>query len=170
MQTFEEAKTQSIRVLTTTTQLAPVLSANYARISRRPLFKSSSHSVIISSGPFYRKLRESWSKTSIRTQHRLLGWSYDIHIALYLVFARRWDFHLSVLQPVGGLGSISINCSLDFPRVVPYNAPIIELARSGDLVSMESMFQAGRASPTDVLSDGMTLLHVSVIQSNVSQL
>ena len=56
--------------------------------------------------------------------------------------------------------SFSLQWNISFPRVVPVSSPIMKLARTADLAGMEAMFEAGQASPTDVMSDGTSLLHV----------
>ena len=50
--------------------------------------------------------------------------------------------------------------NLSFPRVVPFSAPVMKIAYSGDMVGMENLFMAGKASPTDVRPDGTSLLPV----------
>ena len=56
--------------------------------------------------------------------------------------------------------SITMQCHLSFPSVVPFTAPIMRLAYSGDIAGMDKLFAAGEALPTDVRPDGSSLLHV----------
>ena len=99
-------------------------------------------------------------KAPVRAQQNSSEYLYGLRIALRLFLSRRLDFGLSISPALGRLGSLSLNFNFSFPRIVPPNAPIMNLAHNGDLSSMESLFRAGKASPTDVLGDGTTLLHV----------
>ncbi len=80
-----------------------------------------------------------------------------------------------------GAGGFSINPQLTFRAVVPWSSPAFQLFESQEfrrksetrirfscsldhanwiLEQLYALFQAGTASPTDVLSDGSTFLHV----------
>ncbi|TGO57569.1 hypothetical protein BCON_0064g00390 [Botryotinia convoluta] len=55
--------------------------------------------------------------------------------------------------------------------IVDYSAPIMELARDGDVAGMQQLFQTRQASPFDVDKHGETLLHVGATfgKQNVCQ-
>ena len=77
-------------------------------------------------------------------------WYYLGRITLALFAKRQTHQYLN----------FSLQWNISFPGVVPTFSPIMKLARKGDLVGMETLFEAGEASPTDVMSDGTSLLHV----------
>lgn len=64
--------------------------------------------------------------------------------------------------------SASIRCNLSFARVIKNDAAIFRLAQAGDILGMKSLFQNGKASPTDVTTCGITPLHVSIHLSVVN--
>ena len=81
-----------------------------------------------------------------------LPWNYLGRIALVIFIS---------IGPRRGQG-LSMQWNLSFPRVVPFSAPIMKMAYNGDIVGMENLFMAGKASPTDVRPDGTGLLHVGI--------
>lgn len=54
----------------------------------------------------------------------------------------------------------SIHWNLFWPRIVPWDAGIVDLALCGDVDAMKGEFSKGHSTALDVLPDGLTLLHV----------
>ena len=54
----------------------------------------------------------------------------------------------------------SMRWFLSFPTIVPQNAPIMEWAKLGDTSAIKMIFETSKAAPTDVTSNGTSLLHV----------
>ncbi|KAF7945391.1 hypothetical protein EAE96_010165 [Botrytis aclada] len=48
-------------------------------------------------------------------------------------------------------------------NVVYWSAPIMRMARRGDVAGMQHLFQTRQASPFDIIKDGVTLLHLAAI-------
>lgn len=123
-------------------------------------------------------LRES--KTKLRHSHECVyfipaGSDESVGFKIRLgPCSRCWNVH-AALNYNRALGTYSISTSLHFKATVPKNHPTFERMHNLFLVrekrspelpieetlqSILKMFQEGRASPTDVNSDGNTLLHV----------
>lgn len=62
--------------------------------------------------------------------------------------------------------SASIRCSISFPAIIPKDSQVMKLARSGDVDSIATMFEAGRAGYTDTTPKGTSLLHVRQLRPN----
>ncbi|KAI4253472.1 MAG: hypothetical protein LQ352_003666 [Teloschistes flavicans] len=56
---------------------------------------------------------------------------------------------------------------LDFPRIVPRDARVFRLAKSGDTEGIKASFSAGVAAAKDTTVDGMTLLHIAAKRRNL---
>jgi hypothetical protein len=56
--------------------------------------------------------------------------------------------------------NFSLHWDLFWPRIVSWDADIIDLALCGDVDAMRGVFSTGFSTPFDVLPDGVTLLHV----------
>ena len=54
----------------------------------------------------------------------------------------------------------SLHWNISFPKVVPASALVMSLASQGNAADLETLFKAGKASPSDVKLDGTSLLHV----------
>ena len=62
--------------------------------------------------------------------------------------------------------SFSLRWNLSCVRIVGWNAPITVLTCCGDVSEMKRLFKAGLASPSDMLPDSTSLLHVWCISSS----
>ena len=78
-------------------------------------------------------------------------------------FLARVTLSLFVMRQSYQCLSFSLRWNVSFPKVVPNSAPIVRLARIGDICAMENLFKSRRASLSDSKSDGTSLLHVSYL-------
>lgn len=85
----------------------------------------------------------------------------SIAIRLPFLFLARVNFSLFAMRQSYQCLSFSLQWNVSFPKVVPNSAPIVRLARIGDIYAMEDLFKSRRASPSDSKSDGTGLLHVN---------
>ena len=60
----------------------------------------------------------------------------------------------------GPSASLSFHWNLFWPRIVDWDAKVVDLALCGDVDAMKAEFSKGHSSVSDVLADGLTLLHV----------
>jgi hypothetical protein len=125
-------------------------------------YRRSTYSIILKTRSIYHKVWAPWNSTPVQIQPSPFGHSCSIEIKLSFLSFRQLNLKLSILHNSGGTPSLSTRFNLAYPRIVPWNAPIVDLARHGDIFSMESLFRTGQAAPSDMLADGMTLLHVAV--------
>lgn len=147
---------------------SPIKSANSRRFlephsiktERALLYKTGFISLALRYGPlvmrhFSREIEEIYEVTS--TYQR--GFNIAIKLPWYL--SREMVLTAFAWQAVNQFQGLSFQLNIAFPKVVPNSAPIMKLALIGDFFGMEKLFSAGEASPVDVRSDGISLLHVS---------
>ena len=91
----------------------------------------------------------------------------SIAIRLPKYFMTRINLALFAMRQSRHGLSFSLQWNVSFPRVIPSSAPVMELARNGDISTMADLFKTGKASPNDVQSDGTSLLHVSACFSDL---
>ena len=99
--------------------------------------------------------------STVRNQTVPIAKYYDIHICIKVLTARYLYLAYSISRNLGSSASLSAQASISFPYIVRDDSSIMSVARTGDVASMETMFRARRASPSDRLSSGATLLHAS---------
>ena len=85
----------------------------------------------------------------------------SIAVKLPLSFMGRVTFTLFAIRQSRQYLSFSLQWNVSLPKVVSHSAPIMRLARNGEIPAMEDLFKTGKASPYDVKFDGTSLLHVS---------
>lgn len=91
------------------------------------------------------------------------GYGYGIALAtasqFYCPF--RFEVMVSLMRNWKGPSvNFSIHWNLFCPRIVPWNASIVDLALRGDVDAMKGEFSSRNSTPFDVLPGGLTLLHV----------
>lgn len=147
---------------------SPIKSANSKRFlephsiktERALLYKTGFISLALRYGPlvmrhFSRQNEEIYEVTSICQR----GFNLAIKLPWYL--SREMILTVFAWQGLSQFQGLSFQLNLAFPKIVPNSAPIMKLALIGDVFGMEKLFSAGEASPVDVRSDGIGLLHVS---------
>ena len=92
----------------------------------------------------------------------------DLAVRLPMCFLVRINLALFAMRQSRQSLSFSLQWNMSFPRVIANTAPVIALARKGDISAMTDLFKTGMASPNDVQSDGTSLLHVSTCFSESS--
>ena len=144
-------------------------SGDYPRTERTCCHGGSICSINLRIQSNYRKAWTPSNRVSDRTRYIFFQSSYSIHIKLPLFSLWQLNLDLTILQNTGGTASLSSRFNLSFLQIVHCNATIIELARAGDIFSMETLFRTRKASPFDMLADGTTLVHVSIVSTPSSQ-
>jgi hypothetical protein len=137
---------------------------------RALLYKTNFISFAVRYGPLvmrrFSREQDEIYEISPSCQH---GFSIAIQLSWY--FLGKMMLNVFAWREVSRFRGLSLQWNLSFPRVVPISAPIMDLARTGDIAGMEILFSAGEASPADVRSDGTSLLHVrSLLTSGSSVL
>ena len=88
---------------------------------------------------------------------------YGLSIATAFRGCRPFSLELAVYLTLNSKGpgiDCSLQWSLSWPRVVPWDDKIIDLAVCGDIENMKREFSTRTATPFDQSPDGLTLLHV----------
>ena len=91
------------------------------------------------------------------------GHGYGIALTAASQFYCPFRFELMVFLMRNRRGpgaNVSIHWDLFCPRIVPWNAIIVDLASNGDIDAMKKEFSAKNSTPFDVFPGGLTLLHV----------
>lgn len=125
-------------------------------------FEGSSLVLVLSSAIRCRKIWLPRTNNSKRTEYHHAGRVYDIQAILPFLPFMRLDFKFSAEFGNRYLLPSIFNFGIKYLRVVPQNAAVMELARNGDIFSMEFLFRNGKADPSDILANGTSLLHVSL--------
>ena len=129
-------------------------------ISRNCYYEGSILSISLWVRSAYRHNRTSWDHSKARAWHKSEGRSYGIHLHLLLQKTRRLYIDFTISKCLQSITKLSLGFKLSITRIVPWSAPIMASARSGDVHSMDALFRQGKAAPSDELADGTTLLHV----------
>ena len=107
---------------------------------------------------------QQWHNCRSLDSNRLKsGHGYGISLATASQFYCPFRFELMVSLMRNWEGpsvNFFIHWNLFCPRIVPWNASIVDLASRGDVDAMKGDFTARHSSPFDVLPGGVTLLHV----------
>lgn len=102
----------------------------------------------------------SWSLDSngLKSGH---GYGIALATASQFYCPFRFELMVSLMRNWKGPGvNFSIHWNLFCPRIVPWNASIVDLALRGDVDAMKGEFSTRHSTPFDVLPGGLTLLHV----------
>lgn len=126
------------------------------------LYKTGFMSLALRYGPLVmRRFSQEYGETYEVTSTCQRGFNIAIKLPWYL--SREMILTVFAWQRVSQFHGLSFQLNLAFPKVVPNSAPIMKLALIGDILGMEVLFSAGKASPVDVRPDGIGLLHVSFL-------
>ena len=126
------------------------------------LFETKFVSMALRFGPLivkrFSQEQEEFHEVSSKGYH-----GADIAIRLPFWFLARVNLSLFAMRQSHQCLSLSLQWNVSFPKVVPNSAPIVRLARIGDICAMEDLFKSRRASLSDSKSEGTGLLHVNYL-------
>lgn len=100
--------------------------------------------------------------------YRKLGFALGLSLTMPRHCRRRLDIAVYLVQAsIKARMRITLNCDLDFPRIVPRRAEIMQCIDNNSLDSVERLLEAGRATSRDVTIHGTTLLHLASKSRNL---
>lgn len=97
-----------------------------------------------------------------------IGYGCGLTFGLPKILARRVQLAVHCVRVSTTRSSkFAMRWLLDFPRIVPRDARVFRLAKSGDTEGIKASFSAGVAAAKDTTVDGMTLLHIAAKRRNL---
>ena len=111
-------------------------------------------------GSTYRQHRKLDSEAFSTYHYRESGRAYGISIRLLSLQERMLDLKVVVVKDNYSNLATSLRFNLSLPRIIPETSKVIKLVQSCKMTAVEAMFKSGEATPSDVVCDGTSLLHV----------
>ena len=89
------------------------------------------------------------------------GYGFTLATALDCYLPFRLELAVFLIRSLRGpSANLSFHWTLSWPRVVPWDAKIVDLVVCGDVDAVRREISTGRSAALDVVPDGLTLLHV----------
>ena len=119
-------------------------------------------SLVIRGGPAIAPRAQSLAR------NRRIGVGLGLSWVLPKGCRRKVDLAFYLVQPsLLSRTRLTLQCDVDFPRIIPESAEIMQCVREGSVDGVQRLIGAGRATSKDITIHGTTLLHFASNTSNL---
>ena len=99
---------------------------------------------------------------------RKIGVGLGLSLVLPKRCRKKLDLAFYLVQPsLLSRKRLTLQCDIDFPRIIPESAEIMRCVREDSVDSVQRLIGAGRATSKDITIHGITLLHLASTTSNL---
>ncbi|KAL8750150.1 MAG: hypothetical protein Q9184_006529, partial [Pyrenodesmia sp. 2 TL-2023] len=107
-------------------------------------------------------------KAQSSAHYRKAGVGLGISLMMLHQCRRKLDMALYVVpDPLPSRTKLTLLWDIDFPRIIPRSAEIVQCAREGSVDGVQRLISAGKATSRDITIHGTTLLHIASSTSNL---
>ncbi len=123
---------------------------------------------VIRVGPAIAPISTRDQEAQHSARYRNIGVGLGLSVILPKRCRRRLDlaFYL-VLPSLLFRTRLTVQCDIDFPRIIPGSAEIVQRVKEGSVDIVQCLIGAGKATSKDVTIHGTTLLHLASRTSNL---
>ncbi|KAL8714062.1 MAG: hypothetical protein Q9225_006637 [Loekoesia sp. 1 TL-2023] len=107
-------------------------------------------------------------KAQSSAQYQKIGVGLGLSLIVPKHFCRKLDLgiylvHASFLSRM----RLTLHCDIDFPRVIPRSAEVMQCVKEGSVDNVQRLIRAGKATSKDLTTNGTTLLHLAAATGNL---
>ena len=117
---------------------------------------------VIRMGPAIAPISTQNQKAQHSAHYRKLGVGLGLSLILPKRCRRKFDLAFYLVQPSPLFRTrLTVQCDIDFPRIIPGSAEIVQRVKEGSIDTVQRLLGAGKATSKDIMIHGTTLLHLA---------
>lgn len=107
-------------------------------------------------------------KAQSSAHYRKAGVGLGISLIMLNRCRRKLDMALYVVpDPSPPRRKLTLGCDIEFPRIIPRSAEIVQCVSEGSVDGVQRLISVGKATSRDITMHGTTLLHIASSTSNL---